>query len=250
MAVDGTLVTDPATHSLTMARPQPDLAPLEDTIDYRFRDRALLDLAMTHVSAATGARSATYQRLEFLGDRVLGLVVAHMLYKAYPNAVEGELSRRLADLVRRETCAEVAEDWNAGAYARLGEGERQGKSVKPAILADFCESIIGAVFLDGGPTAASTLVESAFEPRMRAPGRRLRDAKTSLQEWAQARGLKAPAYTETARSGPDHAPEFTIAVSVEGLPPAEGKGQSKRLGEQAAAEAFMLRQGIAADAAS
>ena len=250
MALDGALVADPATHPLTMARPEPDLAVLEKTIAYAFQDRTLLELALTHVSAGGGARNATYQRLEFLGDRVLGLAVAHMLYEAYPDAVEGELSRRLADLVRRETCAEVAAAWDLGAHARLGEGERQGRAVKPAILSDLCESIIGAVFLDGGSEAGTALVRAAFGARMREPGRRLRDAKTALQEWAQARGLKAPAYAEVARKGPDHAPEFTIAVAVEGLANAEARGQSKRLAEQAAAEAFMLQHGIAMDAIS
>ena len=245
MAVDGALVADPPTRSL-MARAEPDLAALETLIGYRFADRNLLDLALTHVSASGPARGDSYQRLEFLGDRVLGLAVAHMLYAAFPNAVEGELSRRLADLVRRETCADIAGTWQLQSYVRLGEGERQGGSVKPAILADICESLIGAVFLDGGLTAATRLIEAAFGPQMRTPGRRLRDAKTMLQEWAQARGLRAPAYAEVARTGPDHAPEFTIAVALEGLPSAEAKGASKRLAEQAAAEVFMTRQGIAA----
>lgn len=227
-----------------MARAEPDLTGLEDLIGYRFADRSLLRLALTHVSATGQPRGESYQRLEFLGDRVLGLAVAQMLYASYADAAEGELARRLADLVRRETCAEVATAWQVERFIRLGEGERGSGGVKPAILADICESILGAVFLDGGATAATTLVEAAFGPRMRAPGRRLRDAKTALQEWAQARGLRTPIYAEVARTGPDHAPEFTVAVSVEGFDQEAAKGTSKRTAEQAAAEAFMARHGI------
>jgi ribonuclease-3 len=221
-----------------------DLAPLETSIGHTFKNQSLAVLALTHVSAASG-RQATYQRLEFLGDRVLGIVVADMLYESFPDAEEGELSRRLADLVRRESCAEVALEWGTETFLRLGEGERQsGASNRTAILSDVCESLIGAVFLDAGYEAAKHVVRKAFEPRMRAPRRPLRDSKTVLQEWAQARGLDAPIYTEVARSGPHHAPEFTMAVKVEGFAPAEAKGSSKRGAEQAAAASFMAREGI------
>jgi ribonuclease III len=226
-----------------------DLAPLETNIGHKFHDEDLATLALTHVSAANG-RQATYQRLEFLGDRVLGLVVAEMLYGAFPAAEEGELSRRLADLVRRESCAEVALEWGAEAFLRLGEGERQsGASNRTAILSDICESLIGAVFIDAGYGAAKAVVCRAFEPRMRAPRRPLRDSKTALQEWAQARGLETPLYNEVARSGPHHAPEFTVSVSVAGFAPAQAKGSSKRSAEQAAAAGFMAREGIETDGA-
>jgi ribonuclease III len=230
-----------------MAPSQRDLGQLEARLGHQFADRDLLTLALTHMSATANGRRETYQRLEFLGDRVLGLVVADMLYAAFPGAEEGELSRRLADLVRRESCAEVAFEWGAEAYARLGEGERllAGTS-KTAIFSDICESLIGAVFLDGGYAAAKTVVTRAFEPRMRVPRRPLRDSKTALQEWAQARGLEPPLYQEIARAGPDHAPEFTMAVVVRGYGPAEAKGASKRGAEQAAAALFMGREGIEA----
>lgn len=225
-----------------------DLAPLEHSVGHKFKDRDLAILALTHVSAANG-RHETYQRLEFLGDRVLGLVVAEMLYAAFPMSEEGELSRRLADLVRRESCAEVAAEWGADACLRLGEGERQsGACNKTAILSDICKSLIGAVFLDAGYAAAKSVVTRAFEPRMRSPRRPLRDPKTTLQEWAQARGLDAPLYSEIARCGPHHAPEFTMSVTVTGFPPVEAKGQSKRGAEQAAAAGFIAREGIQADA--
>jgi ribonuclease-3 len=223
---------------------QPDLLALEASIGHSFTARNLLVSALTHVSAAVGARRESYQRLEFLGDRVLGLVVADMLYEAFPDADEGELSRRLADLVRKESCAEVALEWGAQAFVRAGESEKNASALNSAILGDICESIIGAVFLDAGYLAAKEVVAGAFEPRMRAPRRALRDAKTALQEWAQARGLPPPVYVETARSGPDHAPEFTVSIELPGFAPAEAKGPAKRLAEQGAASAFMTREKI------
>ncbi len=228
-----------------MMAPKPgDLGVLEASIGHTFSNRDLAQVALTHISAAP-ARNETYQRLEFLGDRVLGLVVAEMLYENFVAAEEGELSRRLADLVRRESCAEVAREWGVEAHVRLGEGERQaGTSAKEAILADVCESLIGAVFLDAGYAAAKAVIVPVFAPRMLAPRRPLRDPKTALQEWAQARGLETPAYRETARTGPHHAPEFTVAVVVTGFAPADAKGSSKRTAEQAAAQAFLAREGI------
>ncbi len=227
-----------------MTRLKPDLSALEARIGHVFADGSLVAAALTHVSAATVGKHETYQRLEFLGDRVLGLVIAEMLYEAFPKADEGELSRRLADLVRKESCAEVAFEWGAQAFARLGESEKQTQAVKTAILGDLCESIIGAVFLDAGYEAARSVVKAAFEPRMRSPRRPLRDPKTALQEWAQARGLAPPLYREIGRSGPDHAPEFTICVEVPGYHRAEAKGFAKRLAEQAAAAGFMAREKI------
>ncbi len=222
----------------------PDLLALEARIGHSFAARGLVVAALTHVSAAAGARLESYQRLEFLGDRVLGLVVAEMLYKTFPDADEGELSRRLADLVRKESCAEVALEWGVQAFVRAGDSEKQSPAINTTILGDICESIIGAVFLDAGYAAAKAAVARAFEPRMRAPRRALRDPKTALQEWAQARGLPAPLYRETARSGPDHAPEFTVSVEIPGFARAEAKGSAKRLAEQSAASAFMTREKI------
>lgn len=228
-----------------MSKPkQVDVSPLEARIGHHFANADLIGCALTHVSAVTTARAETYQRLEFLGDRVLGLVISEMLYAAFPEAEEGELSRRLADLVRKESCAEVALEWGAASYVRLGESEKQMGAAKTAILGDICESIIGAVFLDSGFEAARSVVSRAFEARMRSPRRPLRDPKTALQEWAQARGLLPPSYREISRTGPDHAPEFTIEVVVMGFEPAHAKGFSKRRAEQAAAEIFIAREGI------
>jgi ribonuclease III len=220
---------------------------LEERIGYGFTDPAILEMALTHISALKGARNraGSYQRLEFLGDHVLGLVISDMLYRAFPKADEGELSRRLADLVRKETCTEIARSVDLGAVIRVGSSEHNaGARSRPAILADVCEAVIGAVYLDGGYKAAEEVVERLWQVRLRATAQPLRDPKTVLQEWAQARGLPTPAYREIARSGPDHSPEFRVAVQLPALPPAEGLGRSKRAAEQAAAAAMLAREGV------
>ena len=220
---------------------------LEDKIGYRFSDGALLDCALTHISALKGARNraGSYQRMEFLGDHVLGLVISDMLFRSYPRADEGELSRRLADLVRKETCAEIARTIDLGAAVRLGSSEANaGGRKRPAILADVCEALIGAVYLDGGFAAAAEVVSRMWQVRMQVTAQPLRDSKTVLQEWAQGRGLPTPAYREVARSGPDHSPEFRVAVQLPNFAPAEGSGRSKRAAEQAAAAAMLTRERV------
>ena len=189
---------------------------LEKTIGYRFKDRDLLERSLTHISAlAGGSRANSYQRLEFLGDHVLGLIISDMLFRAFPKADEGELSRRLADLVRREACADVARAIDLGTALRLGASEANaGGRMRTAILADVCEALVGAVYLDGGYDGAAKLVEKLWGERMRAPVRPLRDPKTILQEWAQARGLPTPTYREVERTGPHHDPEFRVAVDA------------------------------------
>jgi ribonuclease-3 len=225
-------------------------AGFEASIGYRFKDPALLEQALTHISALTGARNraGSYQRLEFLGDHVLGLVISDMLFRAFAKADEGEMSRRLADLVRKEACADVARAIALGDAIRLGASEANaGGRGRIAILADVCEALIGAVFVDGGYPAAAALIERLWSERMRTPARPLRDSKTVLQEWAQARGLPTPAYREVERKGPDHDPEFRITVELPDLAPAEGMGRSKRAAEQAAAAAMLTRAGVKAD---
>lgn len=230
-----------------MTRQERELRALEGRIGHTFGDRALLEQALTHVSAAPGRKRGTYQRLEFLGDRVLGLAISEMLYEAFPQAEEGELSRRLAGLVRKESCAEVARIWGIDTCIRLGESEQPSRAAWTTILGDVCESVIGAIFLDAGYVKVKAIIAAVFGERMRSPSRPLRDPKTALQEWAQARGLPPPLYREMSRSGPDHAPEFRISVEVPGFPTAEAKGLSKRLAEQGAAAAFMAREGIGQD---
>lgn len=221
---------------------------IEERIGHTFSDPGLLTTALTHVSAlkSPNDRAASYQRLEFLGDHVLGLVISDMLFRTFPHADEGELSKRLADLVRRETCADVAramglhEAIKLGAVGSAGAGERLRKSV----LGDICEAVIGAVYLDGGYPAAAKMIGSAWAERMRKPMRALRDPKTVLQEWAQGKGLPTPTYREVERTGPHHDPQFRVAVDLPGLLPAEGVGSSKRNAEKAAASALLIREGV------
>jgi ribonuclease III len=222
---------------------------LEKVIGHHFKDQDLLDRSLTHISAvAGGGRANSYQRLEFLGDHVLGLIISDMLYRSFPKGDEGELSRRLADLVRREACADVARAINLSEAIRLGSSENSaGGRNRVAILADVCEALVGAVFLDGGYEAAVAMVEKLWGERLRAPVRPLRDPKTMLQEWAQARGLPTPAYREVARTGPHHSPVFKIAVTLPDREPAEGVGRSKRSAEQAAAAALLDREGVPTD---
>ena len=224
---------------------------LETRIGYAFADKAILERALTHVSAASPkqGRGGSYQRLEFLGDHVLGLVVSDMLYRAFPKGDEGELSRRLADLVRRETCADVARVIDLGAELKLGNSEsKTGGRRRTAILADVCEALIGAVFVDGGYPSAAAKVERLWGERMVKPLRSLRDPKTQLQEWAQGRGLPTPAYRDVERTGPHHNPVFRVAVDIANKDPSEGVGRSKRAAEQAAAAAMLTREGVALDA--
>jgi ribonuclease III len=223
----------------------------EERIGHSFKDPALLEQALTHVSALARIRQrggSSYQRLEFLGDHVLGLIVSDMLFRNFPRADEGELSRRLADLVRKEACADVGRTIGLGEAIRLGASESNaGGRDRTAILADVCEALIGAVYVDGGYEAAAAMIGRLWEERMRSPVRPLRDAKTILQEWAQGRGLPTPAYREVERKGPDHSPEFRIIVELPDRTPAEGVGRSKRAAEQAAAAAMLAQEGVKSD---
>ena len=223
-------------------------AALVARLGHRFSDETLLDLALSHSSAvgtAGGRGLFNNQRLEFLGDRVLGLVIAEWLLERFPDAEEGELAVRLNALVRRETCAEVAERVDLGASLVLGAGEdRAGGREKAAILGDACEAVIAALYLDGGISAAARFIKAEWAGLLEGPVPVRRDAKTALQEWTQARGRGIPSYREVGRSGPDHAPDFTVRVQVSGLTPADGTGGSKRHAEQAAARAMLIKEGV------
>jgi ribonuclease III len=220
---------------------------LEERIGHSFAEKSLLESALTHISALSGkSRAGSYQRLEFLGDHVLGLVVSDMLYRAFPNADEGELSKRLADLVRKESCADVAKSLGLFDDIKLGSvGASASARLRKSVLGDICEAVIGAVFLDGGYAAAAQFVERNWTERMRKPRRPLRDPKTVLQEWAQGKGLPTPVYREIERTGPHHDPQFRVAVDLPGLEPAEGIGGSKRAAEKVAASAMIAREGVA-----
>jgi ribonuclease-3 len=222
-------------------------AKLEARLGYRFADPELLDRALTHSSAIAPAKriARSYQRLEFLGDRVLGLVVADMLYRKFPRSNEGDLSRSLNALVRKETCAAIARELELGDELNLGESEaRTGGANKDAILGDVMEAVIGAVYIDGGLGPAFEIVERLFGEHIGQSGTERADAKTTLQEWAQGRGLEPPVYVEVERSGPDHAPEFTIAVRLAHFDPLTATGPSKKLAEHKAAEAFLIREKV------
>jgi ribonuclease-3 len=223
-------------------------AALETRIGHKFSNSSLLVTALTHVSAlkSTRSRGDSYQRLEFLGDHVLGLIVSDMLYRAFPNADEGELSKRLADLVRKESCADVAKSLGLVDDIKLGAvGAGAGARLRKSVLGDICEAVIGAIYLDGGYAAAVQFVERNWTERMRKPRRPLRDPKTVLQEWAQGKGLPTPVYREVERTGPHHDPQFRVAVDLPGLAPAEGVGGSKRAAEKVAASVMIEREGVA-----
>jgi ribonuclease-3 len=222
------------------------LPQVQERIGHKFSDPTLLERALTH-SSAVSAKAGSYQRLEFLGDRVLGLAISAMLLRSFPKAPEGELSRRLADLVRAESCASAARAMQLDAAVQLGSSRSTKTRLTPAILADVCEAVIGAVFLDAGYETAAALIERFWSERMLAPDRPLRDPKTMLQEWAQARGLPTPSYREVERSGPHHDPKFRIAVELPERDAAEGTGRSKRAAEQAAAAAMLEREGVTPD---
>ena len=223
------------------------VAAIEARIGHSFADPSLLVTAFTHVSALKSSkkRGDSYQRLEFLGDHVLGLIVSDMLYRAFPSADEGELSKRLADLVRKESCADVAKSLGLFDDIKLGAvGAGAGARLRKSVLGDVCEAVIGAVFLDGGYQAASGFVERNWTERMHKPRRPLRDPKTVLQEWAQGKGLPTPVYREVERTGPHHDPQFRVAVDLPGLEPAEGVGGSKRAAEKVAASVMIEREGV------
>jgi len=224
------------------------MSAIESRIGHKFADPGLLVTAMTHVSALKPSRKRgeSYQRLEFLGDHVLGLIVSDMLYRSFPSADEGELSKRLADLVRKESCADVAKSLGLADDIKLGAlGAGAGARLRKSVLGDICEAVIGAAFLDGGYDAAKEFVERNWTERMKKPRQPLRDPKTVLQEWAQGKGLPTPVYREVERTGPHHDPQFRVAVDLPGLAPAEGVGGSKRAAEKVAASVMIEREGVA-----
>lgn len=216
------------------------LAGMEAKLGHRFRNRRLIERAMTHRSAGPTA-GGSYERLEFLGDRVLGLVIADMLLTRFPDEPEGHLSRRLNAMVRAETLADVARGLAIGPEIRFGGTDQDADADNSSILADVCEALIAALYRDGGLPAARAFIERLWGPRLEADPTPPRDAKSALQEWTMARGLGFPDYEETGRDGPDHAPIFTIRVSVPGHGAAEAVGRSKRVAEQAAAGDLLSR---------
>ena len=207
---------------------------LSEKLGYRFQDQDLLKRALTHA----GADSAhSNERLEFLGDRVLALVVSETLYRRYPDEDEGALTRRVHALVRWEACARVGETIGLWDHLVLTRAEAAGGRSRGPIVGSALEAVIAAIYLDGGMDAARGFIARQWEPMFADPGADVRDAKTRLQEWAQSRGKAsaAPAYALKSQDGPDHAPFFIVTVKVQGYDAVTGEGGSKRQAEQDAA---------------
>ena len=216
-----------------------DMAAFQARLGHEFSDPALLVRALTHSSMSSPNRDDN-QRLEFLGDRVLGLVMAEALLAHDGAATEGQLAPRFNALVRKEACADVAREVDLGTVLKLGRSEMlSGGRRKLALLGDAMEAVIAAVYVDAGFEAARATVLRLWGGRIGAVKEDARDAKTALQEWAQARGLPPPDYAETARSGPDHAPVFTIEARLQSGEQASATAGSKRQAEQAAARALL-----------
>jgi ribonuclease III len=216
-----------------------ELAAFQARIGHQFRAPALLVQALTHPSIA-GPTRPDNQRLEFLGDRVLGLTIATALFSE--GQTEGQMAPRFNAMVRRETCAAVAAECGLGAVLKLGRSEMiSGGRKKEATLADAMEAVIAAVYLDAGFDTARDVVLRLWSPHLAAAPEDPRDAKTLLQEWAQGRGDAPPAYAETGREGPAHALTFTVVVRMADGATAEGAGRTKRAAEQAAAAVMLER---------
>lgn len=216
-----------------------ELRSFQDRLGHEFARPDLLARAVTHSSRSSANRDDN-QRLEFLGDRVLGLVMAEALLDLDRAAAEGQLAPRFNALVRKETCADVAREIDLGEVLRLGRSEMlSGGRRKQALLGDAIEAVIAAVYLDAGFDAAKALILRLWGERVHEVEEDARDPKTALQEWAQARGLKPPKYSELRRTGPDHAPEFTISAELETGDQQLATAGSKRQAEQAAAQALL-----------
>lgn len=221
------------------------IAALEARIGHVFRDRELLERALTHASVFAGAKPARhYERLEFLGDRVLGLLTAERLLALYPDEREGILSPRLASLVNGKTCARVARHIGLGPALRLSPAEtKAGGRDKDTILGDAIESLMAAVYIDANLDVARAFFMDAWADEFEITDTRSSiDPKTELQQWAQGRGLPLPTYEVVRRSGPDHAPEFIVRVLVEGQEPERGRGRSRQAAEKAAALEMLLKR--------
>ena len=225
-------------------------AELEDRLGYVFRDRSRLERALTHASAGDGATHIRdNERLEFLGDRVLGLITAERLIERHPEASEGDLAPRFNALVDRAACAAAARRMQLGPALRLSGGEtKTGGREKDSILSDAVEAVMAALYQDGGLEAARAVYDrywaQAYEALDAGGEARPKDSKTRLQEWAQQGGRPLPTYRVLGRDGPDHAPSFSVEVAVAGLDPASGQGASRQLAEKAAAQGLLAREGV------
>ena len=220
---------------------------LQELLGHKFANPLLVAAALTHGSSHSGHQTeiGDYQRLEFLGDRVLSLVIADELYQRFPLEKEGPMAARLSLLVRAETCAAVGEALQLGNFIKVGAVEkRKGVHNMASVVADVIEALIGAIYIDAGFEKARAFVLRAWKSFLESEPSSLKDAKTFVQEWGLGRALPLPRYVEVGREGPQHAPVFTIALRVGDLEPAAGRGGSKQQAEMDAAQNFIKREGL------
>lgn len=221
------------------------LRPLEARIQYHFQDMGLLAMAL-RTPGSTAKKLSSYERLEFLGDRVIGLFVAHTLYHRYPHEKQGDLSKRLVALVRQETLVELADAWNLVHYVRQ-LGGLSAKEITPSILSDVVEAVIAAIYVDAGFERAAEILKPLWRDFIDRDVRPPLDAKTELQEWSQARALGLPQYTVLETRGSAHQPIFRVQAELGEYPPQIGEGKNKRAAEQAAATALLQHLHATAD---
>lgn len=210
---------------------------LEEVLSYSFKNPRLLQQALTHPSALPSGQGVDFERLEFLGDRVLGLIVAAWLFEEFPHEKEGDLAKRLTGLVRKETLVDVAKFIDLDHFMVM-KRERSSSENKrlDTLLSDGCEALIGALYLDGGLEIAHSFIHQYWDDLFKETAEPPRDSKSILQEWVQGQGKPHPEYVVLAASGPAHAPRFVVEVQVDGIDPTQGEGSSKRLAEKAAAQ--------------
>jgi ribonuclease-3 len=212
---------------------------LEEIIDYNFKDSHFLERALTHSSTND---DYNYQRLEFLGDRVLGLVMAHALFEEFRGENEGGLAKRHTALVQGTTCSFIGQKYNIAEFIILSDSEKEaGVHLNESIIADVVESMIGAIYIDGGYEEAQRVLLHLWGDMVQTLKDVPQDPKTELQEWVQARGLELPQYKIIDKSGPDHAPLFSIQLKIEGFDPVVSKGTSRRQTEKLAAKEMLKK---------
>jgi ribonuclease III len=216
---------------------------LASRIGYEFKNEALLRVALTHGSS--NRRATDYQRLEFLGDRVLSLVIADVLFRQHTEENEGQMATRHSALVRGETCSDIGIILGIADFIIVGVTERRkGVQHMRSVIGDVVEALIGAIYLDGGLEEARAFILKGWTEALAKPRGLEKDPKTFLQEWALGRALALPRYEIRGRTGPEHQPEFTVSLSVGNFAPAEGKGPSRQAAEMAAANAFLVRESL------
>lgn len=220
------------------------MSGIEDILGYRFSNKELLKEALTHPSCneMVDGRPFHYQRLEFLGDSIIGAVISELLYSSYPDEPEGNLAKRKAALVSSHTISRIVEDHHIFPFIRLSASEKQdGGQSNRSIQEDVCEALMGAIYLDGGYEKVREVILQIWQPYSDKLTSVPQDAKTTLQEWAQGKGLSLPLYEVISEEGPAHAPKFEIRVTVQGYPPEIATAGNKRKAEQQAAAQLLKK---------